>query len=128
MVMPAIEPTTGGQASHLTGEALLEAISSEMLVLYGNHYGRTATRAKTYLNDNILVCVLQEDLLRPAEIDAVRLGADEHVLNGRMAFQREHQAEFTAMVERLSGRRVDTFLSANQTRPGVAAELFILDA
>ena len=112
----------------LTGEALLEAISGELLVLYGNHYGRTPARAKTYLNDNVLVCVLQEDLLGPAELDAVRRGADEHVLSGRMAFQREHQAEFTAMVERLTGRRVDTFLSANQTRPGVAAELFILDA
>lgn len=124
--MPALEPTTG-EASHLTGEALLEAISSELLVLYGHHYGRTPTRARTYLNDNVLVCVLQEDLLGPAEIEAVRFGADEHALNGRMAFQREHQAEFTAMVERLTGRRVDTFLSANQTRPGVAAELFILD-
>ncbi|CAA9492967.1 MAG: hypothetical protein AVDCRST_MAG30-1480, partial [uncultured Solirubrobacteraceae bacterium] len=78
--MPALEPTTGGESSRLTGEALLEAISSELLVLYGNHYGPTATRAKTYLNDNILVCVLQEDLLGPAEIDAVRSGSDEHVL------------------------------------------------
>lgn len=111
----------------LTGETLLEAISSGLLQLYGDHYGRVPTKVKTYLNDNVLVCVLQEDVFIPTEVDAVRRGADEHVLTGRVAFQREHQTEFIAMVERLTGRRVATFLSANQTRPGVAAELFILD-
>jgi uncharacterized protein YbcI len=71
--------------------------------------------------------VLEEDLLSPEEIDAVDRGGDEHVLTGRVAFQREHQTGFIAMVERLTGRRVATFLSANQTRRGVAAEVFILD-
>ncbi len=70
---------------------------------------------------------MEEDLFNPREMDAVRRGDDEHVLTGRVAFQRDHQADFVAMVERLTGRRVATFLSANQTRPGVAAEVFILD-
>lgn len=109
------------------GETFLEAISSEMMLLYGTHYGRRPTRVRTFLNDNVLTCVLQEDILMPAEVDAVRRGADDFVLTERIAFQRQHQTEFIAMVERLTGRRVGTFLSANQTRPGVAAELFILD-
>lgn len=109
------------------GETLLAEISSEMILLYGAHYGRRPTRVRTFLNDNVLTCVLQEDVLMPAEVDAVRRGADDFVLTERVAFQREHQTEFIAMVERLTGRRVATFLSANQTRPGVAAEVFILD-
>lgn len=125
--MPDRAPQLAGAEFQLTGEHLLEAISSGLLLLYGDHYGQAPKRAKTYLNDNVLVCVLQEDLLTPAEVDDVRRGADELVLNSRVAFQREHQAEFIAMVEKLSGRRVRAFLSANQTRPGVAAELFILD-
>lgn len=110
-----------------TGDELLEAISAAMIVLYGEHYGGAPTRVRTYLNENVLTCILQEDVFDPGELDAVRRGADEVVLTGRMAFQREHQAEFIATIERLTGRRVRTFLSANQTRPGVAAELFILD-
>jgi hypothetical protein len=31
-------------------------------------------------------------------------------------------------VEQLTGRKVTAFLSANQTSPGVACELFFLDA
>ena len=37
------------------------------------------------------------------------------------------QDEFTAEIERLTGRRVTAFLSANQTSPGVACELFFLE-
>jgi len=123
------DPATplAGEELQLTGETLLEAISSGLLLLYGEHYGGPPKRVRTYLNDNVLVSVLQEDVFDPSELDAVRRGADDRVLAGRIAFQREHQAEFIAMVERLSGRRVISFLSANQTRPGVAAELFILD-
>ncbi|MBA2516116.1 MAG: DUF2294 family protein [Solirubrobacterales bacterium] len=110
----------------LPDQGVLETVSAALLAIYGDHYGRAPKQAKTYLNDNVLVCVLQEDLLTAHEIGAVRRGDDDDVLTGRIAFQREHEARFVAAVERLTGRRVEAFLSANQTRPGVAAELFIL--
>lgn len=125
MTMPESRPTAA--VARLDGEELLEAISAEVLLLYGDQYHRAPRRARTYLNDNVLICVLEEDLFNPAEMDAVSRGRDEQVLTGRVAFQREHQAGFVEVVERLTGRRVATFLSANQTRPGVAAEVFILD-
>ncbi len=40
----------------------------------------------------------------------------------------DHGDEFTAAIERLTHRRVVAFLSANQTTPGVACELFFLNA
>ena len=40
----------------------------------------------------------------------------------------EGEDEFTAAIERLTYRRVVAFLSANQSAPGVACELFFLDA
>lgn len=116
-----------GEQPQPVGKHVLEAISSGLLLIYGDHYGRAPNRARTYLNDNVLVCVLQEDLLVASEVEAVGRGDDELVLSARIAFQREHQAEFIAVVERVMGRHVNAFLSANQTRPGVAAELFILD-
>ena len=56
-------------------------------------------------------------------------GAARHpaVIDGRVAFQTDTQDEFTAAVERLTYRTVTAFLSANQTTPGVACELFFLD-
>ena len=106
---------------------MLQTISAELLLLYGDQYGRAPTRARTFINEDVLTCVLQEDVFDAAEVAAVGRGDDELVLEGRVEFQRRNQTEFIAVVERLTGRTVRTFLSANQTRPGVAAELFILD-
>jgi len=45
-----------------------------------------------------------------------------------VSFQEGMEDEFTAEIERLTARRVTAFLSANQTTPGVACELFFLEA
>ncbi len=55
-----------------------------------------------------------------------RVGQAE-VIDGRVAFQAETEDEFNAAIERLTHRHVVAFLSANQTTPGVAGELFFLD-
>jgi len=49
------------------------------------------------------------------------------VIDGRIGVQTQTQDEFTAAIERLAHRHVVAFLSANQTTPGVACELFFLD-
>lgn len=43
-------------------------------------------------------------------------------------FQTDTENEFTAAIDRLTHRRVVAFLSANQTTPDVACELFFLEA
>lgn len=55
-------------------------------------------------------------------------GERGEVIDGRVAFQTDTEDEFTAAIERLTRRRVTAFLSANQTSPGVACELFFLEA
>jgi uncharacterized protein YbcI len=107
--------------------ALTAAISAAIVELYAAVYGHHRTTATTYLNDNIVVCVLESILTR--EEDAlIALGSDEQVIDGRVAFQTATRDEFTIAIERLTNRRVTAFLSANQTTPGVACELFFLDA
>ena len=44
-----------------------------------------------------------------------------------MAFQAAREDEFSAAVERLTRRRVVAFMSANQTLPGIACEMFFLE-
>ena len=74
-----------------------------------------------------MVCVL-ENILTTSEDALVAHGARGEVIHGRVAFQTATEDEFTAAIERLTDRRVVAFLSANQTIPGVACELFFLDA
>jgi hypothetical protein len=43
-----------------------------------------------------------------------------------VAFQADREDDFSAAVERLTRRRVVAFMSANQTSPGIACEMFFL--
>jgi uncharacterized protein YbcI len=117
-------------SASLTGQvnpALNRAISDAMVELYAIFYQHDRTTATTYINDNIVVCVL-ENILTADEDTLIADGARGEVIDGRVAFQTDSEDEFTAMIERLTHRRVTAFLSANQTMPGVACELFFLDA
>jgi uncharacterized protein YbcI len=109
------------------GSELTAAISAAMVELYAAFYEHDRTTASTYINDNIVVCVL-ENILTDREDVLVAEGARGAVIDGRVAFQTDTQDEFTAAIERLTHRRVVAFMSANQTTPGVACELFFLDA
>jgi uncharacterized protein YbcI len=114
-------------ATHWANPALNRAISDAMIELYATFYQHDRTTATTYINDNIVVCVL-ENILTADEDTLIADGARGEVIDGRVAFQTKSEDEFTATIERLTHRRVTAFLSANQTVPGVACELFFLDA
>jgi uncharacterized protein YbcI len=108
------------------GEALTRAISAAMVTLYAEVYGHDRTTATTYINDNVVVCIL-EDILSCSEKELVAGGAQQDVIDGRVAFQADRQDDFSAAVERLTLRRVVAFMSANQTSPGIACEMFFLE-
>jgi uncharacterized protein YbcI len=114
--------TPDGDEAELTG-----AISAAIVGLYARFYGHHRATATTYLNGNIVVCVLESILTREEDL-LIAEGARGTVIDGRVAFQTETQDEFTSAVEELTHRKVTAFLSANQTTPGVACELFFLDA
>ena len=44
------------------GDSLTRDISAAMVSLYGEVYGHERTTANTYINDNVVVCIL-EDIL-----------------------------------------------------------------
>jgi Na+-translocating membrane potential-generating system (MpsC) len=45
---------------------LLAAISNLVVRIYAEHVGRGPTRARTYFNDNVIVCVLHDTLIKPS--------------------------------------------------------------
>ena len=87
-----------------------------MVALYARVYGHDRTTASTYINDNVVVCVL-ENILTADETRLVAADSGGRVIDGRVVFQTETEDEFTAAVERLTRRRVVAFISANQTSP-----------
>lgn len=109
------------------GSVLTDAISASMVALYAEFYDHDRTTATTYINDNVVVCIL-EDILSVSEDAQIAMGDSSDVIDGRVAFQEGAEDEFTAAIERLTERKVTAFLSANQTAPGVACELFFLEA
>ena len=109
------------------GPPLTEAISAAMVSLYAEVYGHDRTTATTYINDNIVVCIL-ESILSEGEMAQIEEGCSSEVIDGRVAFQTDAEDEFTAAIERLTKRSVTAFMSANQTSPGIACELFFLEA
>jgi uncharacterized protein YbcI len=96
-----------------------------MVRLYGEVYGHDRTTASTYINDNVVVCIL-ESILSSSEQELVTAGGASEVIDGRVAFQADREDDFSAAVERLTLRQVVAFMSANQTSPGIACEMFFL--
>ncbi len=111
----------------LFGTDLTEAISAAMIDLYADFYEHSRTTATTHINGKVVVCVL-ENILTTHENEQIDVGNSGEVIDKRVAFQDRTEDEFTAAVERLTGRSVTAFLSANQTVPGVACELFFLSS
>ena len=109
------------------GKELTRAISAAIVDLYADFYDHDRTTATTYINDNVVVCVL-EDILSEGEDTLIAGGSRGEVIDARVAFQTDTEDDFTAAIERLTRRRVVAFMSANQTSPGVACELFFLEA
>ncbi len=110
----------------LTGGLLNSAVSKAVVRVHRDYLGRGPTRARTSLRDNVLV-VIMEDTLTKAERSLVDDGKADDVLQIRHSFQRSMEADMVAAVERLSGRRVIAFMSANHIDPDLASETFVLE-
>jgi uncharacterized protein YbcI len=107
--------------------SVLADISREMVRLYKEQFGRGPTKARTdWAGPDILITVL-EDTLTPAERNLTRLGEHQKVRDTRTFFQYATVPDFCEPVERLTGRRVRSFLSAVDTKvDGLSMETFIL--
>jgi uncharacterized protein YbcI len=105
--------------------SIAAAISSATVQLMREYTGRGPTKARTYINEDLITVVLQ-DTLTMGERSLVRDGQVELVLATRKAFQKTMGPQLVAAVERHSGRSVYAFLSANHVDPDVAVESFVL--
>ena len=105
---------------------VLTAISDGMVALLKEFYGRGPTRAKSYYEDDLVVCVLRGGFSR-VEQTLLDGGRGAAVLQQRMEFQDVMRERFYAVIERATGRRVIGFMSGNQQQPDMMCEVFVLN-
>ena len=106
--------------------ALRSAVSQAIVRIHAEHYGKGATQAKTYAWDNLLVTVLR-DVLTVAERTLVDVGRADTVRDVRATFQFTMEQTFCAAIERLTGRRVHSFMSQVDPVNGLGVEVFVLE-
>jgi uncharacterized protein YbcI len=121
--------TTGGSPEPigpLVGGRLLSEITNRIVAFMREHYGRGPIKAKTYVLDNLIVCVLS-DGFTAIERTMVEGGQPDRVLAMRRDFQQLMKARYSEMIQELTGRKVLAFLSQAHIEPDLTIEMFLMD-
>ena len=115
------------EAGPLAGGKLLAAISTSIVAILRDHYGRGPMRAKTYALDDIIVVVMRGSGFTPLEQTIMNSGDPERVVAMREDFQRVMAVPYRETIEELTGRRVVAFLSQAHVEPDITVEMFFVD-
>ena len=112
------QPITG---TPLAGGHLLAAISTSIVGILHEHYGRGPMKAKTYVLDDIVVG------FTPLEQTIMNSGEPDRVIAMREDFQRVMARRYEQTIEELTGRKVLAFLSQAHVEPDITMEIFFVD-
>ncbi|WP_445149846.1 DUF2294 domain-containing protein [Baekduia sp. Peel2402] len=124
--VPTSDLHAAAQEDDLSGPgAMLTEISNGMVRLLKEYYGRGPTRAKSYFQDDLVVCVMRGGFSR-VEQTLLDGGRGSAVIQQRMEFQELMRERFCEIVEGVIGRKVIGFMSGNQQEPDLMCEVFIL--
>ena len=102
-------------------------ISNGLVALLREYYGRGPERTRTYVSDDLVVCVLRGGFTR-VEQTLLESGHGGDVIRQRMVFQDVMRERFEEVVEKATGRKVIGFMSGNQQEPDMICEVFVLES
>src|SRR5918995_5953935 len=102
------------------------AISNAMVGLKKEFYGKGPTKAKTFLNDNYVFCVMEGGLTRNEET-LIERGHEDLVRNYRLRFQEAMEDPTVEAIQRITGRTVIGYHSQIVFNPERSFEIFVLD-
>ena len=105
---------------------MLAAISTGLVQLHSQFYGKGPTKAKTHMVNDTVICVLRGGFTT-VERTLIEHGNREAVYEIRRNFQNAMEREFTTVVETALGRKVIAYMSQIHTDPDMAVELFVLE-
>jgi uncharacterized protein YbcI len=116
---------TGPTNTHARGE-MLATISTGLVQLHRQYYGKGPTKAKTYMVNDTVMCMLKGGFTT-VERTLIDDGKHDQVHDIRRSFQATMKRQFTGLVEEATGRKVIAYMSQVHTNPDLACELFILE-
>ncbi len=112
--------------AHSNDQRVLSAISTEMVRLYKEQFGRGPTKARTMWAGGDMIVVTLEDTLTRAEWRLRELGQHQRLRDLRLLFQYAEVSAFCDPIEQITGRKVRAFISGIDTHADVATEAFVL--
>jgi uncharacterized protein YbcI len=113
----APQPSVGGG---------LAAITSSLVSLHKEFYGKGPVKAKSFLVNDTVICVL-EGGFTIVERTLIEAGEASAVHDIRRRFQAVMKGQFSGVVEKALGRTVRAYMSQVHTDPDIAVELFMLE-
>jgi uncharacterized protein YbcI len=116
---------TAGPAGEVRAGQLNAAIANEIGKLTADFTGRGSDKSRAFITGDVVVCLLENGATR-GEQNIVAAGRADVVRLGRDILQRAMEDQLAA-VERLTGRKVRTFLSGSSTPGESAVEVFVLE-
>ena len=117
----------GDARANFAGGNLLAAISTQIVSILREHYGRGPMKAKTYALDDIIVVVMRGSGFTSLEQTIMDSGEPDRIVEMRHDFQRMMTKRFTETIEELTGRNVVAFLSQAHVEPDITIEIFFVD-
>ena len=120
-------PPTQGSRRPLAGGQLLAAISTRIVGILREHYGRGPMKAKTYALDDIIVVVMRGSGFTALEQTIMDSGQPQRIIELREDFQRMMATRYRGVIEELTGRHVVAFLSQAHIEPDITMEIFFVD-
>jgi uncharacterized protein YbcI len=118
------EPDIPSGGSESTASRPLE-ISNAISRLHKEFIGRGPTNSRTTIDGNLVVCLLEGGYTR-AEQTLNASDKGDLVAAGRLGLQDAMRQAMIAAVEQITGRRVYSFMSANDLEQNHQVEVFVL--
>jgi uncharacterized protein YbcI len=118
------DPEIVGDGAATTASRPLE-ISNAISRLHKEFVGRGPTNSRTTIDGNLVVCLLEGGYTR-AEQTLTANDKSDVVHAGRLGLQDAMRQAMIAVVEQTTGRRVYSFMSANDLEQNLQVEVFVL--
>src|SRR5207245_9098855 len=122
-----VEAGKAGSTPRLEGGHLLAGISTSIVGILREHYGRGPMKAKTYALDDIIVVVMRGSGFTPLEQTIMNSGQPERVIAMREDFQRVMAERYKHKIEELTGRTVLEFRRQAHGKPGITMQSVVID-
>ena len=123
-----VEARSTETGTPLAGGQLLAAISTSIVGILRDHYGRGPMKAKTYALDDIIVVVMRGSGFTALEQTIMDSGEPGRVVDMRHEFQGLMAKRYSETIEQLTGRKVLAFLSQAHVEPDITMEIFFVDS